>query len=260
MTQLTGHAAGDDGKQPDRGDAALTTPSGAAGAVAPAAPADEPELASGSPGALEEALGAVIAERVREFRLQLGLTVAHLAELTGLSKGMLSKIENAQASPSLSTLARLSEALKVPVTAFFRGLNEEQDVLFVKAGRGLDIEHKNSGPGHRYQTLGTMRAPHNTLETLLVTLTERADTFPLYQHPGTELLYMITGRLEYLYGNSRYLLEPGDTMQFVGELPHGPNSLIELPIQFISVKSILPTGLRPQTPGASARGPGRSLL
>ena len=161
-------------------------------------------------GALEEALGAVIAERVREFRLQLGLTVGQLAELTGLSKGMLSKIENAQASPSLATLARLSEALKVPVTAFFRGLNEEQDVLVVKAGRGLDIQHKNSGPGHRYQSLGTMRAPHNSLETLLVTLTERADTFPLYQHAGTELIYMISGRMEYLYGSSRYLLEPGD--------------------------------------------------
>src|SRR5262249_5261979 len=78
---------------------------------------------------LEDALSAVIAERVREFRLQLGLTVGQLAELTSLSKGMLSKIENAQASPSLATLARLSEALQVPVTAFFRGLNEEQDVL-----------------------------------------------------------------------------------------------------------------------------------
>jgi transcriptional regulator with XRE-family HTH domain len=191
-------------------------------------------------GGLEDALGAVIAERVREFRLQLGLTVGQLAELTGLSKGMLSKIENTQASPSLATLGRLSEALKVPVTAFFRGLNEEQDVLFVKAGRGLDIEHKGSGPGHKYQSLGTMRAPHNTLETLLTTLTQRADTFPLYQHAGTELLYMISGRLEYLYGNSRYLLEPGDAMQFVGEVPHGPNALIELPIQFLAIKSIQP--------------------
>jgi transcriptional regulator with XRE-family HTH domain len=196
----------------------------------------------GSPGALEEALGAVIAERVREFRLQLGLTVGQLAELTGLSKGMLSKIENVQASPSLATLARLSGALKVPVTAFFRGLNEEQDVLHVKAGRGLDIEHKGSGPGHRYQLLGTMRAPHNSLETLLVTLTERAEEFPLYQHPGTELVYMIAGRIEYLCGDSAYLLEPGDAMQFVGEVPHGPRTLIELPIQFLSVKSIQPTG------------------
>jgi transcriptional regulator with XRE-family HTH domain len=196
----------------------------------------------GSPGALEEALGAVIAERVREFRLQRGLTVGQLAELTGLSKGMLSKIENVQASPSLATLARLSGALKVPVTAFFRGLNEEQDVLHVKAGRGLDIEHKGSGPGHRYQLLGTMRAPHNSLETLLVTLTDRAEEFPLYQHPGTELIYMIAGRIEYLCGDSTYLLEPGDAMQFVGEVPHGPRTLIELPIQFLSVKSIQPTG------------------
>ena len=154
----------------------------------------------GSGGTLEDALGAIIAERVREFRLQLALTVGQLAELTGLSKGMLSKIENAQASPSLATLARLSEALKVPVTAFFRGLNEEQDVLFVKAGRGLDIQHKGAGPGHRYQSLGTMRAPHNSLENLLVTLTERADTFPLYQHAGTELIYMISGRMELLAG------------------------------------------------------------
>jgi transcriptional regulator with XRE-family HTH domain len=237
MTQLTGLAGDGPAEANEQGGAlAVATGSLAAG------PPGSLQPAPGQPGALEEALGAVIAERVREFRLLLGLTVGQLAELTGLSKGMLSKIENAQASPSLATLARLSEALKVPVTAFFRGLNEEQDVLVVKAGRGLDIQHKNSGPGHRYQSLGTMRAPHNSLETLLVTLTERADTFPLYQHPGTEFLYMISGRLEYLYGSSRYLLEPGDAIQFVGEVPHGPNALIDLPIQFISVKSIQPAG------------------
>lgn len=187
---------------------------------------------------LEDALEAVIAERVREFRLHLGLTVGQLAERSGMSKGMLSKIENAQASPSLATLARLSGALRVPVTAFFRGLSEEQDVLFVKAGKGLDIQHKGSGPGHRYQSLGIMRAPHNTLEPQVVTLTERAEEFPLYQHPGTELIYMLAGRLEYGYGNARYLLDPGDALQFVGEVPHGPTGLVELPIQFLSVKPI----------------------
>ncbi|HWN61369.1 MAG TPA: helix-turn-helix transcriptional regulator, partial [Streptosporangiaceae bacterium] len=169
MTQLTGLAG--DGSAGDNEEAAVVKAEPEP--VPPGSPGGARELASGpgQAGGLEEALGAVIAERVREFRLLLGLTVGHLAELTGLSKGMLSKIENAQASPSLATLARLSEALKVPVTAFFRGLNEEQDVLFVKAGVGLDIQHKGSGPGHRYQSLGTMRAPHNTLETLLVTLT-----------------------------------------------------------------------------------------
>ncbi|MDN5747501.1 MAG: XRE family transcriptional regulator [Pseudonocardia sp.] len=198
----------------------------------------DPRTGEGPGGGLEESLATVIAERVREFRLRNGWTIGRLAEVCGLSKGMLSKIENAQTSPSLATLARLSEALAVPVTAFFRGLSEEQDVIFVKAGAGLNIEHRNSGAGHRYQTLGTMRAPHASLEPMLVTLTERAEAFPLYQHAGTELIFMISGKMEYCYGNARYLLEPGDTLQFVGEVAHGPGELISLPIQFLAVKSL----------------------
>ncbi|HUZ38479.1 MAG TPA: XRE family transcriptional regulator [Streptosporangiaceae bacterium] len=202
--------------------------------VSPTAPRKDPED-------LEGALGAAIAQRVRESRLQLGWTVGQLAAQCGMSKGMLSKIENAQASPSLATLARLSEALQVPVTAFFRGLNEEQDVLYVKAGKGLDIEHKWSGEGRRYHSLGIMRAPNNALEPVLVTLTERSDPFPLYQHAGTELIYMLAGRMEYGYGSSRYLLESGDALQFIGGVPHGPVALLELPVQFLSLKSITPS-------------------
>lgn len=191
---------------------------------------------------VEEALGAVIADRVREFRLRHGWTVGTLAEQCGLSKGMLYKIENAQTSPSLATLARLSEALSVPVTAFFRGLSEEQDVLFVKAGGGLDIQQRHSELGRRYQTLGVMRAPHDNLEPMLVTLTSRSsEEFPLYQHAGTELIFMIAGKMEYCCGSSRYLLEPGDALQFVGEVTHGPGELITLPIQFLAVKSVTPS-------------------
>ncbi len=200
-------------------------------------PADDLDEAGGE---LEEALSTVIAERVREFRQQLGWTVGRLATESGLSKGMLSKIENMQTSPSLATLASLSQALSVPVTAFFRGLSEEQDVVFVKAGSGLDIHHKGSGPGHRYQMLGAMRAPHDRLEPILVTLTERSEVFPLYQHAGTELIFMISGKMEYAYGSARYLLEPGDTLQFVGEVMHGPAELISLPIQFLAVKAVNP--------------------
>ncbi|GLY66385.1 helix-turn-helix domain-containing protein [Amycolatopsis taiwanensis] len=204
---------------------------------------DSVELAEdGESMGLDEALGTVLAERVREFRLKRGWTVGKLAIESGLSKGMLSKIENRQTLPSLTTLARLSESLSVPVTAFFRGLSEDQDIVFVKAGSGLDIHHRNSGPGHRYQLLGTMRAPHDSLEPILVTLTERTETFPLYQHAGTELIFMISGKMEYCYGSARYLLEPGDTIQFVGEVMHGPGELVTLPIQFLAVKSVTPGG------------------
>jgi transcriptional regulator with XRE-family HTH domain len=175
-------------------------------------------------GGLEDALGAVIAERVREFRHRLGWTVSRLAMESGLSKGMLSKIENMQASPSLATLARLSESLSVPVTAFFRGLSEEQDVVFVKAGSGLEIHHTGSDAGLRYQLLGS--------------LTERTGVFPLYQHASTELIFMISGKMEYICGSTRYLLEPGHALQFVGEAMHGPGELMSLPIQFLAIKSV----------------------
>ncbi|MPZ63163.1 MAG: helix-turn-helix domain-containing protein [Propionibacteriales bacterium] len=194
------------------------------------------------PADFEQALGAVIADRVREFRLQAGWTVGQLARECNLSKGMLSKIENAQASPSLTTLARLSAALSVPFTAFFRGLDEEHDVLFVKAGTGIEIQHQGTISGHRYQSLGTMRGTHNLLEPVLVTITERHQKFPLFQHAGSELIYMLAGKMEYSYGNSRYVLEPGDSLQFVGEVTHGPATLVELPIQFLTVKSGRPSG------------------
>lgn len=191
---------------------------------------------------VERSLEAVVAGRVREYRRQLGWTIGELAERAELSKGMLSKIENAQTSPSMSTLARLSKALSVPVMALFRGLEEEHDVLFISAGTGLEIQHKHTTRGQRYQLLGRMRSPHDRFEPILVTLMERDDAFPLYQHPGAELLYMLAGRMEYGYGSARFVLEPGDAMQFVGEVPHGPTAMLDLPVQFLAVKTSAPLG------------------
>ncbi|MEI7778887.1 MAG: XRE family transcriptional regulator [Actinomycetes bacterium] len=186
---------------------------------------------------LESALVQVISQRLREYRIQLGLTVTQLATESGLSKGMLSKIENGQASTSLLTLSRLAAALNIPLTAFFRGLDEERDVFLVKAGQGMDIAHRNAKVGHRYQLLGSMRGPQKRMEPTLVTLMERTEVFPLYQHPGTEFLLMLTGQMEYGVGAGVHLLEPGDSLQFEGEVPHGPKSLLQLPVQFLAVKA-----------------------
>lgn len=205
-----------------------------ADAPAPKAQQEPPEDAV--PGA-EHALGLHIAERIREYRQQLGLSGSQLADASGLSKGMLSKLENGQVSPSLATLVRLSAALEVPVTAFFRGLDEERDVLFVKAGQGLEISHRGSRAGHRYQLLGSMRGPNKRMEPVLVTLLARTEVFPLYQHPGTELLYVLSGMMEYAVGGADYTLEAGDALQFDGQVSHGPRRLLSLPTQFLSIKA-----------------------
>jgi transcriptional regulator with XRE-family HTH domain len=189
-------------------------------------------------GVRESALNLVIARRVREYRQQMGLTVGQLAERSGISKGMLSKIENAQASPSLATLARLSTAINVPVTSFFRGLEEEHDAIFVKAGAGIEIVRKGTRSGHQYQLLGSLRGTGRQLEPLLVTLTAPEEVFPLFQHDGSELIYILSGVMEYGYGSSRYTLEAGDALQFDGGVPHGPTGLVELPVRFLSVKVV----------------------
>ncbi|MFQ5971813.1 MAG: helix-turn-helix domain-containing protein, partial [Alphaproteobacteria bacterium] len=94
----------------------------------------DPHAVSGAAG---NQLEAAIGREVREFRTKLDMTLVELARLTGLSPGMLSKIENGVTSPSLATLRALSQALQVPVTAFFRKFEEERDASFVRAGQGL---------------------------------------------------------------------------------------------------------------------------
>jgi transcriptional regulator with XRE-family HTH domain len=180
-------------------------------------------------------LGQVIANHVRSRRLEIGLNVGQLAERTGISKGMLSKIENAQTSPSLSTLERLSSALDMPVTSLFRGLAEERDAVFVKAGSGPEIVRKGTRAGHTSELLGTLRGPYKRVEPLLVSLAESTEVFPLFQHAGIELLYMLEGTMEYSYGREHYRMEKGDTLQFEGDIPHGPTKLIKLPIRFLSI-------------------------
>ena len=193
------------------------------------------EVSSRGESDLEDALNTVIAQRVREHRLLLSLTVAQLAESSGISKGMLSKIENGHASPSLGTLARVAAAINVPVTSLFRGLEEEHDALYVPAGRGLEIVREGTRVGHRYQLLGSMRGAHKRMEPLLVTLTDELEVFPLFQHPGTEFIYMLHGVMEYGYGSARYSLRKGDALQFDGEIPHGPTKLSKTPIKFLTI-------------------------
>jgi transcriptional regulator with XRE-family HTH domain len=177
----------------------------------------------------------VIANHVRSRRLEIGLTVGQLAERTGISKGMLSKIENAQTSPSLSTVERLATALDMPVTSLFRGLAEERDAVFVKAGTGPEIVRKGTRSGHTYELLGSLRGPYKRVEPLLVSLDEETEVFPLFQHAGIEILYMLTGIIDYGYGRERYRLRRGDTLQFEGDIPHGPTKLVKLPIRFLSI-------------------------
>jgi transcriptional regulator with XRE-family HTH domain len=178
----------------------------------------------------------VVGERVRDARRALGLTMAQFAEVAEISLGMVSKIEHGQTSPSLSTLTRLAHAAEVPITAFFRGLDEEHDVVIVRGGERMEILHEGTGPGHIYEDLGSLRGPNRIIEPMMVTLESSNDVFPLFQHEGVEFLHMLEGSMDYGYGPKTYTLCVGDTIQIHGEVAHGPVALLDMPVRFMSVK------------------------
>ncbi|MDX2909523.1 XRE family transcriptional regulator [Streptomyces griseiscabiei] len=183
----------------------------------------------------DKALERVIAVRAREYRQAVGLSVGEMAQRVGISKAMLSKIENAQTACSLTTLSRLARGLDVPVTALLRGMDDEREAVFVPAGHGALIVRRGTRVGHEYAQLGSLRGAHKRMDALLVTLTEQSEVFPLFQHAGTEIIYMLEGVMVYGHGKSSHTLHPGDALQFDGEAPHGPERLVELPIRFLTV-------------------------
>ena len=221
----------------------------------PAAPADDarvlpPEAVrriapplDQDPHAVREAremvLEVAIGHEVRALRKTLGITVAELAAATGLSVGMLSKIENGNTSPSLTTLQALARALGVPVTTFFRRFEEERGAVHVRAGEGVDVERRGTRAGHQYTLLGHIGANSGgvVVEPYLITLSEDSDVFPTFQHDGLEFLYMLEGRVTYRHGEKLYPLAPGDSLFFDADAPHGPEKLNKLPARYLSVIS-----------------------
>ncbi|UDL96133.1 helix-turn-helix domain-containing protein [Lichenihabitans sp. PAMC28606] len=212
--------------------------------LANASPGSSSALAPGQDphamqGARQNLLEVAIGREVRAFRNKLGITGSDLATATGLSLGMLSKIENGLTSPSLTTLQSLSRALGVPVTAFFRRYEERRDAVFVKAGQGLSIERRGTRNGHHYHLLGHSgdRSSRVVVEPYLITLTKESDVFPLFQHAGLEFLYMLEGEVVYRHADKLYPMSPGDSLFFDSDAPHGPEEMIVLPIRFLSIIS-----------------------
>lgn len=177
-----------------------------------------------------------VGSAIRELRQKHGLTIAEVAEQVGISRGMLSKIENAQTATSLETLAKLAGALGVSLTTLFRNYNiPEGGAQLVKDGEGMEVVRRGTKRGHTYHLLAYDQGPTKLFDPFLITMDDASEVFPTFEHPGMEFIHMLEGKIEYRHGQHTYLLEPGDSLTFRGDVPHGPETLIELPIRFLAI-------------------------
>ena len=149
----------------------------------------------------------------------------------------IGKIETGQVSASLSTLQAVAQALNVPMAGFFAAAEDRRDCSYVRSSQGVVIERRGTKAGHQYRLLGHSLAGDLVIEPYLITLSEEAVPYTAFQHAGTEMIYMLTGRVAYRHADKTYELGPGDTLMFDATAAHGPETLIELPMTYLSIIS-----------------------
>ena len=190
---------------------------------------------SSAPKEIAATLESEIGTEVRRLRKTLDLTVSELGTASGISTGMLSKIENGSISPSLATLSSIAKALNVPISRLFHETDEQRDCSFVKAGRGVRIERRGTKAGHLYDLLGHSLGGDVIVEPYLITLKEDAVPYTDFRHAGVEFIYMLSGKVRYRHADRSYLMEPGDALFFDAAGRHGPEELLKAPMTYLSI-------------------------
>ena len=181
---------------------------------------------------LEQYLGL----QIKRQRQAQSLKLADVARIAGISQGMLSKIENAQVSTSLDTLSRLCDVLGLPMSKLFSEYDQQDgSALLVKADQGMEVVRRGTEKGHTYHLLNHTRGPKKSFEAYMVSMDDASEEFPTFSHPGTEFLHLLEGELIYRHGNQLYRMEAGDSLTFEGEIPHGPEALVQVPIRMLSI-------------------------
>jgi transcriptional regulator with XRE-family HTH domain len=203
----------------------------------PASPTRGPAPARPSKAAVHEVtLRKYLGRALRDHRRQHALTISQVAELARISSGMLSKIENGQVAPTLDVIERTSTALGLTLGQLFQKYAvPDGSAQQVKAGQGMEVVRVGTKRGHTYHLLAYGRGPRKLFEPFLITMNDQSEAFPSFQHEGTEFIYMLQGKIAYRHGRNTYRLEPGDALTFAGDVLHGPEYLIEVPIRFLSI-------------------------
>jgi transcriptional regulator with XRE-family HTH domain len=161
---------------------------------------------------VEERRPPAVGAQVRRWRAERGLTLAVVAERSGLNVGYLSQIENDNASPSLACLSSLSEALEVPIAWFFMG--EVPPPKVVRAADRPREEHEglgrlelvDGGAGRDVSIVEAVAAPGG-----------RAG---LHSHAGDEHHLILAGRWRMSQGDHVVDLGAGDYLRWDGTIPH----------------------------------------
>lgn len=163
-----------------------------------------------------DAVSVNIGERLRELREARNISMRALAARSGLSANALSMIERGRASPSVSTLYKLADALGISITSFFSSDSQRKQVVYLKA----DSRARISFTRGVFEGLGGEQFI-GRVEPFLLTLESNANSGPRSMtHTGHEFVFCMRGKLEYQVERQIYQLSAGDSLLFAAQLKH----------------------------------------
>ena len=148
------------------------------------------------------------------------LTLQDLADLTGLTKGYLSKIERSKKAPPFSTITRIANALGVEVSYLFQdngGAEDDPRIVFTKKGQGESVKTAGAFYGYGYEALASKKPGKNMIPYIIEPVAEEIGVF---HHEGEEFIYVLEGVHEFTYDGKTYLMEEGDSVYFDSGIPH----------------------------------------
>jgi quercetin dioxygenase-like cupin family protein len=179
---------------------------------------------------IEKNLGAV----VRQLRESRGLSLRTLAELSGFSAAFLSQVENAQASPSISSMERIAHALGVTMGEFFRATEESRSSI-VRAGERTGLSSQWSQA--QIEALGGSQ-PGRKLEGVVITI-QPGGTSGKHTHAvlQDQIAVMFEGVLELTLGDEQHGLSRGDAVTIRAGTPLRWHNVSDEPAQVLIVSA-----------------------
>jgi transcriptional regulator with XRE-family HTH domain len=168
-----------------------------------------------------------VGRQVRRWRGERGLTLAKVAEATGLNVGYLSQIENDKASPSLTCLASLASALDVPIAWFLVDESHPPEVTRAADRRWREL------PGGRASRIDGRGSSDITIVEATV---EPGRGTGVHSHPGDEHHYVTAGRFRLTQGEHVIELGPGDYLRWDGLIPHDAEAIGDEPGSMLIVR------------------------
>lgn len=163
--------------------------------------------------------------KVRRLRQEKRMTLQALSDATGLSKPLLSQIENDQVIPPLATLLRISKALKVGLHSFFEEEGNTDKCILVRADQRRRLQRRllpdHPAPPYTYHSLAYGRKQKHMEPFLVEFETGQWNDDLMVRHEGEEFLFLLSGELELHYGEKVMIMKPGDSVYYDSAEPHG---------------------------------------